>query len=330
MSNGSPSWSGSASVDQAICGIVAGCVSTLVMHPLDLVKAKLQVLTTDKGSGLPRQLVRIARTDGLIGLYRGLGVNLIGNCSSWGLYFFWYSATKDKLREYYQTEELNAGQNLVASASSGIATAIFTNPIWILKSRAFTSSRSSGGEIYKGFMDGLYRIVKYEGVRGLSKGTIMSIIGVSNGAIQFMAYEELKKQARRRRIRKYGKTDGPVDLSNTEYVVTSGLAKGFAVAVTYPYQVVRTRLQYRAVIDASQLHALKASSKTVGPAAVADTQPSYSTIRQVLARTYRNEGFRGFYKGLGTNLIRIAPGASLTLLVYERMSIMLRDSADKR
>lgn len=60
--------------------------------------------------------------------------------------------------------------------------------------------------------DGLYRIVKYEGVRGLSKGTIMSIIGVSNGAIQFMAYEELKKQARRRRIRKYGKTDGPVDL----------------------------------------------------------------------------------------------------------------------
>lgn len=54
---------------------------------------------------------------------------------------------------------------------------------------------------------------------------------------------------------------------------------------------------------------------------VADSQPSYSSIRQVLARTYRNEGFRGFYKGLGTNLIRIAPGASLTLLVYERMSV---------
>lgn len=61
-------------------------------------------------------------------------------------------------------------------------------------------------------LDGLHRIVKYEGVQGLFKGTIMSIIGVSNGAIQFMAYEELKKQARRRRVRKYGPSDGPVDL----------------------------------------------------------------------------------------------------------------------
>lgn len=51
------------------------------MHPLDLVKAKLQVLTTDKGRGLPQQLVRIARADGLVGLYRGLGVNLVGNCT---------------------------------------------------------------------------------------------------------------------------------------------------------------------------------------------------------------------------------------------------------
>jgi solute carrier family 25 folate transporter 32 len=67
--------------------------------------------------------------------------------------------------------------------------------------------------------DGLHRIIKYEGIRGLSKGTIMSIIGVSNGAIQFMAYEELKKVARRRRIKKYGQTDGPVDLVSIDIVL---------------------------------------------------------------------------------------------------------------
>lgn len=81
--------------------------------------------------------------------------------------------------------------------------------------------------------------------------------------------------------------------------------------------------QYRAVLDASKLQSGSPIIKQAGSLA-ADSQPSYSTIRQVLARTYRNEGFRGFYKGLGTNLVRIAPGASLTLLVYERMSVSIR------
>lgn len=48
----------------------------------------------------------------------------------------------------------------------------------------------------------------------------MSIIGVSNGAIQFMAYEELKKQARRRRVKKYGQIDGPVDLVSRQCRIT--------------------------------------------------------------------------------------------------------------
>ena len=50
--------------------------------------------------------------------------------------------------------------------------------------------------------DGLYRIGKYEGLPGLYKGTLLGIIGVSNGAIQFMAYEELKKYARERKTRR--------------------------------------------------------------------------------------------------------------------------------
>lgn len=81
------------------------------------------------------------------------------------------------------------------------------------------------------------------------------------------------------------------------------------------------QIQYRAVLNANQLYTSGTPPKPTATAVASDSQPSYSTIRQVLARTYSNEGFRGFYKGLGTNLVRIAPGASLTLLVYERMSV---------
>jgi len=46
---------------------------------------------------------------------------------------------------------------------------------------------------YKGLLDGLYLISKYEGIRGLYRGMIPAFFGVSHGALQFMAYEEMKK-----------------------------------------------------------------------------------------------------------------------------------------
>lgn len=41
--------------------------------------------------------------------------------------------------------------------------------------------------------DGISELAKKEGVRGLSKGMVLALVGVSNGALQFMTYEELKR-----------------------------------------------------------------------------------------------------------------------------------------
>jgi solute carrier family 25 (mitochondrial folate transporter), member 32 len=79
------------------------------MHPLDLLKVKFQVSTTSSPSftfsgisgaettvGSPKigvgkkiyyALREIKAQDGWRGLYRGIGPNIVGNASSWGLYF---------------------------------------------------------------------------------------------------------------------------------------------------------------------------------------------------------------------------------------------------
>jgi solute carrier family 25 (mitochondrial folate transporter), member 32 len=49
--------------------------------------------------------------------------------------------------------------------------------------------------------DGLYRIARHEGLPGLYKGTVLALIGVSNGAVQFMVYEELKRWGKERKKR---------------------------------------------------------------------------------------------------------------------------------
>ena len=61
------------------------------MHPLDLLKTKLQTSTTPgKGNVFKHiwlSLGEIYAKDGVRGLYRGVGPNVAGNASSWGLYF---------------------------------------------------------------------------------------------------------------------------------------------------------------------------------------------------------------------------------------------------
>lgn len=46
---------------------------------------------------------------------------------------------------------------------------------------------------------------------------------------------------------------------------------------------------------------------------------AYKGMSDVFWRTFQNEGFRGFYKGLFPNLLKVVPSASITYLVYEAM-----------
>jgi len=91
-------------LDQLLCGITAGTVSTLTMQPLDLLKVQLQVETkadaaarnqTGKGAGgIWNSLRQMKHQGGWAAYYRGLSPNLLGNAASWGLYFYW-SVTPD-------------------------------------------------------------------------------------------------------------------------------------------------------------------------------------------------------------------------------------------
>lgn len=44
----------------------------------------------------------------------------------------------------------------------------------------------------------------------------------------------------------------------------------------------------------------------------------YHNAREVVKLTWRGEGVRGFYKGLGPALIRVMPQSAVTLVVYEK------------
>jgi solute carrier family 25 folate transporter 32 len=91
----------------------------------------------------------------------------------------------------------------------GSLTAVITNPLWLIRVRMFTSEPNdpgayrglwsesvyipSGSDFLTSSSDGLSTIFRTEGIPGLFRGTSLALVGVSNGAIQFMVYEKMKK-----------------------------------------------------------------------------------------------------------------------------------------
>ncbi|KAF0441188.1 mitochondrial FAD carrier protein [Gigaspora margarita] len=334
------SFLGNPALDHAAAGFTAGAVSTIILHPLDLIKTRFQA--DDSIKSLSKRhfgatfntLRSIVQKEGIIGLYRGISPNLAGSTASWGFYFYWYDLIKRWMANGDKLTKLSATQHLLASAEAGAITVFMTNPFWVVKTRMCVTSRKDP-EAYKGLIgncihpfrtlkkyqliithfsvdiffqipntvsyrkeDGLYQIAKYEGIRGLYKGLVPGLLGVSNGALQFMFYEEMKKW----RLRISPEEDRE-RLDNIEYILVAGSSKTIANVATYPYQLIRTRLN-------NQKFVIK-----------------YNGVIDAIRKVYSSEGFLGFYKGLAPNTLRVLPGTCTTFLVYENMSAFFRKHA---
>ncbi|KAL9547133.1 hypothetical protein MBANPS3_006314 [Mucor bainieri] len=304
------SFTGSPHTDQALAGFGAGMVSTALLHPLDLIKIRFQVDSARYSEKRPvvggtiRSFKAIVKDEGVWrGLYRGVTPNMAGATISWGFYFGWYSLIKKYMKKDDQGK-LSAVQHLTASAEAGALTALMANPLWVVKTRMCTTTHSTP-DAYNGLLDGLKRLYMEEGVRGLYRGIVPALFGVSHGAIQFMVYEEMKKKRNEIRHKK-GITSTEelnAQLSQTEYLLMASSSKVAATVITYPYQVLKSRLQNRA------------------------TRDTYTGVIDCGKKLVQAEGYIGFYKGLAPNIFRVLPGTCITFLVYENLTQYFKNHA---
>lgn len=122
--------------------------------------------------------------------------------------------------------------------------------------------------------------------------------------IQFPAYEYLKSKCS-----EYSKDD---HLSTGQLIFASSTSKLFASCIAYPHEVVRSRLQ-----DAGHARHIQQQSPNFH---------EYKNVRHAVRSIIKEEGVRGFYRGLPATLLRTIPAAVLTLLSYEKMRDFLSDN----
>lgn len=293
--------------ENAAAGSAAGLATVSFSHPLDVVRTRFQVndgrllhLPTYKNT--PDALFTIARTEGLRGLYAGFYPAVLGSTISWGLYFFFYS----KAKQHYlrSREKLSPGLHLASAAEAGALVCCCTNPIWLVKTRLQLQTPQQARP-YSGFHDALRTILKEEGWKALYKGLIPGLFLITHGAIQFTAYEELRKVVISFRTTESEQSLNTAanSLDTIDYAILGASSKFAAISLTYPFQVIRARLQQRPTIKGI---------------------PRYIDSWHVAKETARFEGLRGFYKGITANVLKNAPAASVTFIVYENVLNMLK------
>ncbi|KAG9783461.1 hypothetical protein KCU88_g3001, partial [Aureobasidium melanogenum] len=315
-----------------ICGAGAGFASGIVTCPLDVIKTKLQAqggFASNHGKGpmaQTNQLYRgllgttrvIWKEEGLRGMYRGLGPMLLGYLPTWAVYLTVY----EKTREFYYEQ---CGSWWVArcysSLTAGACSTILTNPIWVIKTRLMSQSTKAASDgmrapwHYTSTLDAAKKMYQTEGVQSFYSGLTPALLGLTHVAVQFPLYEYFKMK-----FTGYGMGEHPAEDSGANWVgITAAtfLSKICASTATYPHEVLRTRLQTQqrtSGLSSSDGMAVKAR---------------YTGILHMCKVILQEEGWRAFYAGIGTNLIRAVPAAMTTMLTYEWLQKLIQEAQAK-
>jgi len=203
--------------------------------------------------------------------------------------------------------------HLAAAITGGASSTICTNPIWVIKTRLMSQASSTASPSlkaspyhYNNTFDAARKMYLHEGIRSFYSGLAPALLGLTHVGVQFPVYEYLKgKFTGGVQLGKQGQ-DGRTNFGGI--LVASCLSKICASSATYPHEVLRTRLQTQRILNG---HAEKTGVKRES------SFPRYKGILHSAGTIYREEGWRAFYSGMGTNMVRAVPSSAMTLLTYE-------------
>ncbi|GAA5833097.1 hypothetical protein JCM3766R1_001392 [Sporobolomyces carnicolor] len=304
--------------ESMLAGAGAGLVTSVVTCPLDVIKTKLQAggAFNRDPNGLIGTFRHIWTHDGFRGLYRGLGPTIIGYLPTWAIYFFVYDQVKGRMSRIRGPDD--AISHITAAMTAGASGTILTNPLWVVKTRFMTQRPNSSDPRYRHTLDALVRIYREEGPKAFYRGMLPSLFGVAHVAVQFPLYEQFKSF--------YRPEDGS-DIPSSTILFCSSVSKMIASVATYPHEVLRTRLQIQ------KNHQQQQGKTRTPPAASVSSSIRPSKTKAIIfegllptfRRILHEEGVKGFYRGMGVNLLRTVPSSAVTLLVYEKiMQSLLR------
>ncbi|OIT22802.1 PREDICTED: solute carrier family 25 member 44 isoform X1 [Nicotiana attenuata] len=280
-------------------GIFTGL--TVALYPISVIKTRMQVATNTAAKDNAFSVVRgILRNDGVPGLYRGFGTVITGAIPARIIFLTALETTK--VAAFKMVEPFKLSEPVQAAIANGVAgmlaslcsQSVFV-PIDIVSQRLMVQGYS-GHASYNGGLDVARKVLKSEGVRGLYRGFGLSVITYSpSSAVWWASYGSSQRFIWSRLLDNGTEHGGPAPSQGKIVAVQAAggiIAGATASCITTPLDTIKTRLQ------------------VMGH----DKRP---TARQVVKQLIAEDGWTGFYRGLGPRFVSMSAWGTSMILAYE-------------
>lgn len=230
--------------------------------------------------------VKILAKEGPKGLYSGLSSGIFGIAITNGVYYYCYEAVKAIFEKAKgKGKPMSTGESMLSGAIAGCAVVMATHPIWTVNTRLTVKKGVEGDEktAKANALSVAAQILKTEGIAGLYAGVRAALVLVINPIIQYTVFEQIKNKVSKQ------KTPG-----NLDFFLMGAFSKLCATAITYPYIVIKSRMQVSQEGD-----------------------EKYTSILDGFKKIIATEGVTGLYKGISSKIVQSVLSAAFLFLAKE-------------
>ena len=300
--------------DYFLAGAVAGTAGLLSGYPLDTIKVRMQTETSNTIKRPPLTVfLQTVRKEGVFALYKGVASPLVGEGFIQAIVFGTYGLALQVITSFrsqngtIQNPQLKHFDYANAGCWVGVACSVVASPVELVKNKLQIQGEAGAQKIklYSGPLDALVKTIRNEGIlKGLYKGYTMTLAReIPSYAAYFWGYEVLKILFIQfeSQYKLFG-TQGN-DLNAFYLLTAGGFAGVLSWLVSYPQDVIKTRLQIQNA-----------------PTVVTPMQPGsklYTGPIDCFNSMIKEEGISSLTRGLGVVLIRAYIVNAVTFYAYE-------------
>ena len=279
---------------------IAGILEASIFHPADTISKRLmsnqnELIIKGTKSNVKKILLQTNQNPTILkqirGLYNGLGFSLVHRFTQ---RMYGYGG-QPILREYIENQFDSKSRKerifleWACGATIGLGETIFM-PFDLLKVKKQTNSETFGNRT-------IFQIIKEERINNYFKGATITLARNFTAMGNFFMVNSMVREF-------IFDKQTPWGLSYSQYIFSAAIASACSISSSSPFDVVKTRVQ----------------NKDFG-----QNSNSYIVIRDIM----KNEGYKAFYKGLGTKLVTIGPKIIFTYATSQYFITTIQDKWKK-